>query len=116
MDLEYGRIVHSIKDAHPGPINKVALMSTPNDTVEGTYPVTGDDDGLIRVWDLRANDTNKPILEFHDHIDYISDFLVIPHKKFLASTSGDGFLNVYDTRKGKLKASSNGKETELLNL
>ena len=139
IDFASGKLIRKIEEAHPSPINKIELMSGEK---ESRLIVTGDDEGMIRIWDLgdpncfeepkgscsngsctrSAKTSEIPApdkrckSEFHDHIDYISDFLMMPHKKLLISSSGDGYLHVYDTRKNLLKASSDPKETELLNL
>lgn len=42
-----GKIAHIIKKAHPSPINRCKFI---NDQVL----ISGDDDGLIKVWDLRT--------------------------------------------------------------
>lgn len=42
-----GKVAHIIKKAHPSPINRCKFF---NDTVL----ISGDDDGLVKVWDLRT--------------------------------------------------------------
>lgn len=42
-----GKIAHIIKKAHPSPINRCKFL---NDQVI----ISGDDDGMIKVWDLRT--------------------------------------------------------------
>ena len=42
-----GQVSHIIKKAHPSPINRVHF---PTDSLL----LSGDDDGLIKVWDLRT--------------------------------------------------------------
>jgi WD40 repeat protein len=114
-DILTGQCIRRIPAAHPSAINKVEILSQAENSQE---IVSADDDGKICLWDLRLASCaeGKPVNEFQDHIDYISDLLVVSHKKLLISTSGDGYMNIYDFRKKALKASSDPKETELLNM
>lgn len=63
---------------------------------------TGDDDGVIKIWDLRQK---ASVWQFNNHTDYISDMTCVPHKKMFLATSGDGTLSCLDWRKGSHKAS-----------
>lgn len=44
-----GKVVHLIKKAHPHPINRVIFG---NDTLL----FSGDDEGMVKVWDLRSSE------------------------------------------------------------
>jgi WD40 repeat protein len=76
---------------------------------------TGDDDGVIKLWDPR-----KPteIRAYKQHFDFISDFLWLDDKKILVATSGDGTLSVMDVRANKTEpaAQSEDQEDELLSI
>lgn len=53
-------------------------------TVPGLGMVaTGDDEGCVKLWDLRQQ---AVVMEFSDHTDFISDLAVVPHKKTLLAT------------------------------
>jgi len=76
---------------------------------------TGDDDGVIKLWDPRKPDVLR---EFTHHFDFISDFLWLEDKKQLVATSGDGTLSVLDVRSKKTEpfAQSEDQEDELLSI
>jgi WD repeat-containing protein 55 len=72
---------------------------------------TGDDEGVVKVWDVR---TRRAVMEFHEHTDFISDFEVHPDGMHLLATSGDCTLSVMDLRQQKLLARSEDQEDELM--
>ncbi|KAG6380150.1 WD40-repeat-containing domain protein [Boletus reticuloceps] len=76
---------------------------------------TGDDDGVIKLWDPRKS---QDIRCYTHHFDFISDFLWFGDKKQLVSTSADGTLSVVDIRGKKLEplARSEDQEDELLSI
>jgi len=57
-----GKIAHIIKKAHPSPINRCKFI---NDQVL----ISGDDDGLVKVWDLR---TVAPVFQAEDQGEAIT--------------------------------------------
>ncbi|KAA1472358.1 WD40 repeat-like protein [Dentipellis sp. KUC8613] len=76
---------------------------------------SGDDDGIIKLWDPRKKDC---IRTYTQHYDFISDFLWLDDKKQLVATSGDGTLSVMDVRAKKMEpfAHSENQEDELLSI
>lgn len=72
---------------------------------------TGDDDGLIAIWDMRSR---QPAFVYHEHGDYISQLLYFTDVGELVSSSGDTCLGVFDTRKGKIRDFSEKRKDELL--
>jgi hypothetical protein len=83
----------------------------------GECIVTGDDEGVIRIWDVRTcgnasssapatafdNCMSLPkgcISSFHEHEDVISSFQVDAECHTLLAASSDGVLSVFDLRKG----------------
>ena len=110
VDLTTGSTSWHHKEAHGETgINECLLMG------EATNPAgmiaTGDDDGTIKLWDVRQK---KEAMKFSDHEDYVSAFVVHEDKRTLVSTSGDGTLCAYNLRKGKLECRSDQLEDELL--
>jgi WD repeat-containing protein 55 len=76
--------------------------------------VTGDDSGVIKVWDMR--EPLRPVYTFEEQEDYISDFELHPQHNTLLATSADGTLGVYNFQAGKLQALSECQDDELLSL
>jgi len=76
---------------------------------------TGDDDGVVKLWDPRKSDA---VRSYAHHFDFISDFLWLEDKKHLVCTSGDGTLSVLDVRSKKTEpfAKSEDQEDELLSV
>ncbi|THH28980.1 hypothetical protein EUX98_g5204 [Antrodiella citrinella] len=76
---------------------------------------TGDDDGVIKLWDPRKPEALRA---YTHHFDFISDFLWLEDKRHLVAASGDGTLSVIDVRSKKLEpfAQSEDQEDELLSL
>ncbi len=74
---------------------------------------TGDEDGVVKLWDLRQQ---RETCMFHDNEDFISDFAWHPDRKRLLATGGDGYLSVFNPRAGKLDARSDNMDDELLSV
>ena len=98
-DVETNTRVWGKRAAHPAPINAIRLVSD-------TGVASGDDDGLVRVWDVRQRSC---ALEFTEHTEMITDLLYVEKGKCLVSTSTDGYLAVYDLRRGRLDARSDNQ-------
>jgi len=101
VDMQEGELCFQKFCAHPTGIN--ALLS------HGYNLYTGDDNGLVKAWDMRQA---QAIFSFEDNEDYISEFAY--SKSCLFAMGGDGYLCVYDLRKGTLRARSDNIEDELL--
>jgi len=74
---------------------------------------SGDDEGVIKLWDLR---TKKPSFSFSDCEDYISAMTISPERNRLLVTSADGTLSVINLKAGKLEDRSDQLEDELLSV
>eukprot|EP01105_Mastigella_eilhardi_P027291 TRINITY_DN8346_c0_g1_i1.p1 TRINITY_DN8346_c0_g1~~TRINITY_DN8346_c0_g1_i1.p1 ORF type:complete len:482 (-),score=162.94 TRINITY_DN8346_c0_g1_i1:139-1584(-) len=105
MDVNTGHVVFSIKNAHKDSINAIA--------VNDKFIATGDDEGVIKLWDMGRR---KCVQQWHEHNDYIASLLFHPHKNSLVAGGGDGCLSVWNTKKGQLQFVSDSFETELLSL
>ncbi|KAF9256010.1 WD40 repeat-like protein [Marasmius fiardii PR-910] len=108
IDTETYKIVETRLKAHQAPINRIKY-------VQPWLFSTGDDDGVIKLWDPRKKES---IRTYNHHFDYITDFLWLQDTKHLVSTSGDGTLSVLDIRSKKTEpfAQSEDQEDELLSL
>ena len=95
--------------AHPCPIN--TLMHIENNVVIAS----GDDDGLIKIWDLRLAGQKKAcVMELNEHNGTVMDMKMNDEGNMLLSCANDGHLGVFDLRKGgELYAMSDNFEEDL---
>ncbi|PBK63827.1 WD40 repeat-like protein [Armillaria solidipes] len=110
IDTATGKHAQTRAKAHEQavPINRVRHLTS-------WLLSTGDDDGVIKLWDPRQKES---IRKYTHHFDYITDFLWLDDKKQLVATSGDGTLSVMDVRSKNIKpiAQSEDQEDELLSI
>jgi len=107
--ISNGRVEGHLTDAHDESINKICHVE--NDHVIAT----GDDDGLIKLWDLRQAQAGKQsscVMTLNEHEGSISDFVYNADAKKLCSTANDGMLGIWDLRKSKLYAMSDSFEVD----
>ena len=106
--ISNGCIEGVIKSAHKESINKIIHIE--NDHIVAT----GDDDGLIKIWDLRmATQMSKAcVMELNEHEGTISDMVFAAEHSMLLTSSNDGMLGVFDLRKGSLYAMSDNFEED----
>ncbi|ORC90407.1 WD domain containing protein [Trypanosoma theileri] len=71
---------------------------------------TGDDDGMIVLWDMRQR---APAFRYHEHGDYVSQMIYFSDIQELVSSSGDTCLGVFDLRAGKIRDYSEKRKDEL---
>mmetsp|Transcript_21421 Transcript_21421/g.24889 ORF Transcript_21421/g.24889 Transcript_21421/m.24889 type:complete len:449 (-) Transcript_21421:67-1413(-) len=71
---------------------------------------TGDDDGLIALWDMREK---KPVAKYHEHGDTVSQMLFFTEVNQIVSSSGDTCLGVYDLRARRIVDYSVKRNDEL---
>ncbi|ORX66514.1 WD40 repeat-like protein, partial [Linderina pennispora] len=106
LDVATGMERMRIEAAHEKPLN---LVKHVNEQIVAT----GDESGVVKLWDVRQN---KAAFIHKEHVDYISDMVFNEAKRHLLVTSGDGCLSVYDTRKAKPFMVSDNQEDELLSV
>ena len=107
-------VLWKIDDASPNGISTIYHMKPSH---VGECVVTGDDEGVIRIWDVRvcnsgsSNSMKKGfdncmalppgcIASFHENNDFISSFQVDTDCNTLLASSADGVLTIIDLRKG----------------
>jgi WD repeat-containing protein 55 len=88
------------------PVNRLFTLS--NDVI-----ASGDDQGCIKIWDTRQH---RCVVEWKEHVDYISGFAANASVDHLLATGGDGRLSAYDLRKNVLAGKSDELEDELLSV
>ncbi|KMZ62002.1 WD-40 repeat protein [Zostera marina] len=104
-DVETGTAIARLNDAHGAAINRVISLSE-------TTVASGDDEGCIKVWDIRSRTCCNT---FEAHEDWISDMTSVNQLQLIA-TSGDGTLSVCNLRKNKVENRSEFSEDELLSV
>ncbi|EDQ92783.1 uncharacterized protein MONBRDRAFT_21907 [Monosiga brevicollis MX1] len=106
VDVATGVALYKQSRAHDHSINVIAKLGS-----EGML-ASGDDDGHIKLWDLRQRTS---IATYRSHEDFVSDITVVPHKKTIISTGGDGRLCAHNWNTQKSKVSDQ-MEDELLSV
>ncbi|XP_041477354.1 WD repeat-containing protein 55-like isoform X2 [Lytechinus variegatus] len=104
LDVATASVELSLEKAHEDPIYCLAV-------VDENLVATGDDDGHLKVWDLR---TQKAIMEMKENEEFISSLIVGKDKKILLSTSGDGTLCAFNVRRRRFDLQSEHVNSELL--
>eukprot|EP01139_Manchomonas_bermudensis_P020771 Amastigsp_a679723_664.p1 type:complete len:334 gc:universal Amastigsp_a679723_664:1023-22(-) len=103
LDVGTCEVAWQINPAHETAVNCVLPLN------EQAF-ATADDDGVIQIWDTREP---APVLKLDEHEDVINGMVVHAGKKMLVTAGGDGFLGVFNLRKGTLQAMSDNMEEEL---
>merc|ERR1711957_1087102 len=106
VDVATGQVALHLPGAHSAGISCIQMLGE-------SLAASGDDDGCIKIWDLRSRSKVK---EFKESEDYISDMLWVPDSHSLLATSGDGTLSVFDMKAKKMDTVSDYMEEELLSL
>ncbi|KAG8729602.1 WD repeat-containing protein jip5, partial [Ceratobasidium sp. 428] len=75
IDAVTGKVSNERLQAHESSINRVTRFMS--------MLATGDDDGVIKLWDPRQQAT---VRSYTHHQDFISDFLWLDDKKQLVAT------------------------------
>jgi len=112
-----GEVVWRKAESHGGQGGTGGRTGAPVNVVRpyGTGMVaTGDEEGGVRLWDLRAPPTSSAPVVFDKQKDVITSLTMEEGKGTLLATSGDGTLGVYDVRKQRMAARSEEDEEELL--
>lgn len=83
-DVETGKFRRCYEQAHEQPVSKMNVFD------ENLF-ATGDDDGTVKVWDVREKGST-PIFSLKEVDDYITSIITNDARKVLVTTSGDGYL------------------------
>lgn len=102
-DVETGKLKRFWDDAHEEPVYTMTMIG------ENTF-ATGDDDGMVKMWDLRQKES---IFKLKEADDFISCIITNEQKKYLLVTSGDGYLTTINIPQRKMYVQSEPYEEEL---
>ncbi|XP_043077875.1 WD repeat-containing protein 55 [Puntigrus tetrazona] len=103
MDAEAGKLLTRIPKAHRAPINALLL-------VDENIFATGDDEGALKVWDLRSGTS---FMDLKHHEDYISEITIDQDKRTLLTSSGDGSLGVFNIKRRRFELLSEFQNGDL---
>ncbi|XP_046550091.1 LOW QUALITY PROTEIN: WD repeat-containing protein 55-like [Haliotis rubra] len=106
IDTETGKVKKKIKKAHEALTYSLV-------TTDENFIATGDDDGTIKVWDMR---TKTCTYEVKENDDFISDMIIDDQRKFFLATSGDGTLSAFNIRRKRMDLQSELFDSEFLSL
>jgi len=79
--------------------------------IDPNTAVTGDEDGFVKMWDLRSSESNS-IMTFKRFDEFVSSFCKVDDKTLLAS-SGEGTVQSFDLRYRKPDIQSEVYDSEL---
>lgn len=102
-DLETGQIKLKIPKAHESPVNQVR-------PVNEFICATGDEDGMVKLWDPRSG---KSVLECDDFTDIVKDLYVDKDCRLMIAASGEGTIMSYNLRGKKSDVQSEFYEGEM---
>eukprot|EP01040_Poterioochromonas_malhamensis_P013213 gene13213-14503_t len=105
VDPTTGIIIQTKKSAHKHAINKLIVLN------EQLF-VTGDDNGVVKLWDSRIHPNYLDTMTWDAHSDYITDFDYAEDQHTILSTGGDATLCVYDIRNQQHFYKSDDQESE----
>jgi WD40 repeat protein len=106
VDVEKNKTKWQVTNAHKHPLNTFIVC-------DENLIATGDDEGYIKVWDLRQR---KCAASFEENGDYITDFDYHDGKDILYATSGDGCMSVFSLRKGAVIEVTNQSKQDFLSV
>ncbi|KAL1916058.1 uncharacterized protein VTP21DRAFT_6062 [Calcarisporiella thermophila] len=106
IDLNSCQIVSTKPESHENPINTLLAL-------DENILATGDDAGIIKLWDIRQG---TEVMKYSEHEDFIADMTFCEERRSLIVAGGDGYLSVWDIRKPDLVAMSDNQEDELLSV
>ncbi|KAL0101495.1 hypothetical protein PUN28_018965 [Cardiocondyla obscurior] len=103
-DVETEKLTRLYEEAHEQPIYTMTIIN------EHVF-VTGDDDGIVKLWDLRRNGS-EPVFSIKEMEDYVSAMLTNKDAKYLVCASGDT-LTTINIPERKLHVQSEEHDDEL---
>ncbi|OWR44900.1 putative WD-repeat protein [Danaus plexippus plexippus] len=102
-DVETGQLKQCIENAHEEPVYKLR-------TLDENKIVSGDDNGTVKLWDMRKQDAVFSIKVGEEHV---SDMITNDAQKYLVCSGGDGVLTTIDLKGSKIYTTSEQYDAEL---
>ncbi|XP_058822876.1 WD repeat-containing protein 55 homolog [Topomyia yanbarensis] len=102
-DVETGKLKRFWDNAHEEPVYTMSFIS------ENTF-ASGDDGGVLKMWDVRQKEA---IFTLKEVDDFISRIITNDQRKYLLMTSGDGYLTTINIPQRKMYIQSEPYEEEL---
>ncbi|KAG5676316.1 putative Platelet-activating factor acetylhydrolase IB subunit beta [Polypedilum vanderplanki] len=102
-DLETGKFKKFWDNAHDDPIYTITV-------IDENLIASGDDEGTVKLWDVR---TKEPVFSLKEVEDYISKIITNNQKRLLVCTSGDGLMTTFNIASKKMYVQSEPYEEEL---
>lgn len=102
-----GQQLFRYKKAHKDAINKIVSLN------ESHVFATGDDSGVVKVWDARMSENAAEVMQWNLHKDYVSGLCYNAERQTLLSVGGDFTLCAYDLRTPSNAEQSDEQEAEL---
>ncbi|XP_067422997.1 WD repeat-containing protein 55 isoform X2 [Emydura macquarii macquarii] len=106
LSVEEGRLVTRFSKAHNSALNSLLMID------EHLF-ATGDDSGMLKVWDLRKG---TAIMEMRQHEEYISSMAIDENKKLLLTTSGEGTMGVFNIKRRRFELLSEPQNGDLTSI
>jgi WD40 repeat protein len=106
-DVATGTAIARLENAHSAPVNRLI-------SVKECVVATGDDDGVIKIWDTRAKAAcgeHKPFVDFVSDMKYTNDDV-----NEIVISSGDGTLGCLNLTANKMVGQCDNLEDELLSV
>ena len=93
-DLAQNKISRSI-DAHENDINSICFV----DKLNSSLVISGSDDVLCKLWDIRAFNGNKPVGTFYGHMGGMTNVCSKEDNRYFISNCKDQSIKLWDLRK-----------------
>lgn len=93
-DLVANRMVQKVDNCHTDEINSVCFANRQHSNII----FSGSDDGMVKVWDRRALNSNRPAGIFVGHSEGVTNIASKGDGVYLASNGKDQLLKVWDIR------------------
>jgi len=104
LDTETWVVKTKYLKCHDSPLYSLACL-------DQNTAVTGDEDGFVKMWDIRVSDSNS-VMTYKRFDEYVSSFLKIDDKTLIAA-SGEGTIQSFDLRQRKPDIQSEMYDGEL---